>query len=266
MPETPILSVEAVSKHYGALCAVNQVSFQLDSGFHALLGPNGAGKSTLFQLLTGLFAPDAGDIRLNGASIRRNLPQALAQMGVVFQQPALDLDLSVQANLDFYGRLHGMRKAEIRARSTAELAQLELTDAATSPCRNLSGGNRRKVELARALLTGPKLLLMDEATVGLDPASRASLLAYVHRLCREKNLCVLWATHLIDEAEQADQVLVMHKGRLLAQAAPSALMAQTNTFSLLEAFFQLSGDSAGSKHADTSLSGQAPTGQTPVAL
>ena len=243
MPELPILSVAAISKHYGKLCAVNQVSFQLGSGFHALLGPNGAGKSTLFQLLTGLFAPDQGDIHLSGISIRQHLPQALAQMGVVFQQPALDLDLSVQTNLDFYGRLHGMGKADIRARSTHVLTQLEIADLAPTPCRNLSGGNRRKVELARALLTEPKLLLMDEATVGLDPASRATLLAYVHRLCREQGLSVLWATHLIDEAEQADQILVMHKGKLLAQAPPAALITQTNTASLLEAFFQLSGES-----------------------
>jgi ABC-2 type transport system ATP-binding protein len=202
-------------------------------------------KSTLFQLLTGLFAPDQGDIHLNGISIRQHLPQALAQMGVVFQQPALDLDLdlSVQANLDFYGRLHGMGKAVIRARSTLVLTQLEIAEVAPTPCRDLSGGNRRKVELVRALLTEPKLLLMDEATVGLDPASRATLLAYVHRLCHEQGLSVLWATHLIDEAEQADQVLVMHKGQLLAQDTPAALITQTHTASLLEAFFQLSGES-----------------------
>lgn len=242
MLDQPVLTVAAVSKYYGKLCAVNQVSFQLGSGFHALLGPNGAGKSTLFQLLTGLFAPDQGDIHLNGISIRQHLPQALAHMGVVFQQPALDLDLSVQANLDFYGRLHGMGKADIRARSTQVLTQLEIAEVAPTPCRNLSGGNRRKVELARALLTEPKLLLMDEATVGLDPASRATLLAYVHRLCHEQGLSVLWATHLIDEAEQADQVLVMHKGKLLAQATPAALINQTQTASLLEAFFQLSGE------------------------
>ena len=253
MSEQTILAVESVSKYYGTLCAVHQVSFQLGSGFHALLGPNGAGKSTLFQLLTGLFAPDQGDIALHGVSIRQNLTQALAQMGVVFQQPALDLDLSVQANLDFYGRLHGMSKADIRAHSATELAQLELSEVAQRPCRTLSGGNRRKVELARALLTNPKLLLMDEATVGLDPASRASLLAYVHRLCAKQGLSVLWATHLIDEAEQADQVLVMHKGKLLAQAAPAELISQTSATSLLESFLRLSGDTS------ASLTAQAPT-------
>ena len=237
-----ILNVETISKSYGKLRAVNAVSFQLPSGFHALLGPNGAGKSTLFQLLTGLFAPDQGEIYLNGISIRKHLPQALAQMGVVFQQPALDLDLSVEANLLFYGRLHGLSKSVIQERSQQILTQLELAAVAQQACRTLSGGNRRKVELARALLTQPALLLMDEATVGLDPASRATLMAYVHRLCKEQQLCVLWATHLIDEVEQADQVLVMYKGQLLAQNTPDVLMAQTATSSLLDAFFQLSGE------------------------
>lgn len=239
------LTVQSVSKSYGSVQALQQVSFSLESGFYALLGPNGAGKSTLFQLLTGLFAPDQGAISLNGADIKQNLPAALAQMGVVFQQSALDLDLSVQTNLDFHGKLHGMNKAEIKTRSAAVLAQLELSDVANKPCRTLSGGNRRKVELARALMTEPKLLLMDEATVGLDPASRATLLAYVHHLCDQHNLCVLWATHLIDEAESAKQVLVLHKGKLLAQDTPAHLISQTNTTSLLDAFFKLSGETRG---------------------
>ena len=239
------LSVESVSKSYGSVQALQQVSFGLDTGFYALLGPNGAGKSTLFQLLTGLFAPDQGEILLNGLAIKKDLPAALAQMSVVFQQPALDLDLSVQTNLDFHGKLHGMNKTTIKNRSEAVLAQLELSEVASKACRTLSGGNRRKVELARALMTEPKLLLMDEATVGLDPASRASLLAYVHQLCAQQNLCVLWATHLIDEAEGAKQVLVLHKGKLLAQDTPTQLIAQTTTTNLLEAFFTLSGETRG---------------------
>lgn len=240
-----MLSVQAMSKSYGAVQALQQVSFELESGFYALLGPNGAGKSTLFQLLTGLFAPDQGEIVLNDLAIKKDLPQALAQMGVVFQQPALDLDLSVQTNLDFHGKLHGMNKAAIKTRSAAVLAQLELSELASKACRTLSGGNRRKVELARALMTEPKLLLMDEATVGLDPASRATLISYVHQLCEQQNLCVLWATHLIDEAEAAKQVLVLHKGKLLAQDTPAQLIAQTQTTSLLDAFFQLSGETRG---------------------
>ena len=239
----PILSVNQVSKRYGNVSALTHVSFALNSGFYALLGPNGAGKSTLFQLLTGLFAPDSGEIMVDGISIKQQLPAALAKMGVVFQQPALDLDLSVASNLSFHGKLHGLSDLIIRQRTHNLLEQLGLLSAANKPCRALSGGNRRKIELARALMTKPQLLLMDEATVGLDPASRAALLAYVHQLCDTQHLCVLWATHLIDEAEQAKQVLVLHKGKLLAQASPQILIQQTQTQHLLDAFFALSGES-----------------------
>ena len=238
----PILSVNQVSKRYANVSALTHVSFALNSGFYALLGPNGAGKSTLFQLLTGLFAPDSGEIMVDGISIKQQLPAALAKMGVVFQQPALDLDLSVASNSSFHGKLHGLSDLIIRQRIHNLLEQLGLLSAANKPCRALSGGNRRKIELARALMTKPQLLLMDEATVGLDPASRAALLAYVHRLCDTQHLCVLWATHLIDEAEQAKQVLVLHKGKLLAQASPQTLIQQTQTQHLLDAFFALSGE------------------------
>ena len=239
------LELQAVSKSYAAIKALQAVTFQLDTGFYALLGPNGAGKSTLFQLLTGLYAPDQGEIKVNGIQIKQHLPQALAQMGIVFQQSALDLDLTVQANLNFYGKLQGMTKAELKIASAAALEQLGLADTASKVCRTLSGGNRRKVELARALMIQPRLLLMDEATVGLDPASRNSLISHVHDLCKKQDLCVLWATHLIDEAEQAKQVLVLHKGKLLAKDTPDQLMAQTPTNSLLDAFFALSGEARG---------------------
>jgi len=238
-----IVQVDGVSKSYDATTkALDTVSFQLGAGFHALLGSNGAGKSTLFQLLTGLFMPDQGNIHIHGHNIRRKLTQVLASMGVVFQQPALDLDLSVEANLAFYARLHGLSKPDIQIRSQIELEALGIIDVAKRRCRTLSGGNRRKVELVRALLTQPALLLMDEPTVGLDPASRDSLLHYVLSLCEKRGLCVLWATHLIDEAEAADQVLVLNKGKLLAQDTPAALCEQTGQARLLDAFFQLSGE------------------------
>lgn len=236
------LLLNNVVKSYGNAIALNDVSFELKQGFYALLGPNGAGKSTLFQLLTGLFVPDSGSIQITGVDISKHLTHALANIGVVFQQPALDLDLTVQDNLDFHGRLHGMSKQQIRSRSTEELARLNMHDFAEKTCRTLSGGNRRKVELVRALLAEPSLLLMDEATVGLDPASRDLLLSYVHELCSERGISALWTTHLIDEAEAADQILVLNKGRLLEQGTSQELQQRTNTNSLLDAFLQLSGE------------------------
>lgn len=236
-----ILDVSGVSKSYGDVQALNAVSLQLESGFYALLGPNGAGKSTLFQLLTGLFVPEQGEIVVNGYNIRQHLVQALAGIGVVFQQPSLDLDLTVQSNLFFYGRLHGMADSTIRSRVAYELEKLGMVGVEKKRVRTLSGGNRRKIELVRALLTEPKLLLMDEATVGLDPVSRETLLRHVHGLCAERGLSVLWATHLIDEAEQAEQVLILHKGRLLEKNSPKELVRASGEGNLLDAFLRLSG-------------------------
>ena len=235
-----VLTLQNVTKSYGEIRALDDVSFSHDGGFYALLGQNGAGKSTLFQLLTGLFVPDAGDIHIAGNDLRTRMVQVLADIGVVFQQPSLDLDMSVEANLRFHGRLRGMPAAQMQSRIGEELERLGLAADLKRPCRALSGGNRRKVELARALMGQPKLLLMDEATVGLDPASRDSLVKYVYQLCKEKSMATLWATHLVDEAENADKVLVLHKGRLLASGNAAELAASTEQGSLLDAFLTLS--------------------------
>ncbi|MGH8502033.1 MAG: ABC transporter ATP-binding protein [Gammaproteobacteria bacterium] len=237
-----VLNVVSATKSYGSRKALDNVTLQVGTGeFVALLGPNGAGKTTLFQLLTGLFVADSGDIHIRGHDIRRKPIAALAGMGVVFQQPTLDMDLTVRANLLFHCRLHGLKKERARLRISEELKRLDLEDRAGEPCRALSGGNRRKIELARALLHDPDVLLMDEATVGLDPASRTSLVKYVHELCAARGVGVLWATHLVDEAEQADRVLVLHQGLLLAAKAPAELMRDTRADSLSEAFLAMTG-------------------------
>jgi len=236
------LSVEAVSKSYGDVKALDALSLTVPKGeFVALLGPNGAGKSTLFQLLTGLFVPDAGEIHVAGHDMRHESRAALAKLGVVFQQPTLDLDLSVVANLRFHARLHGMGRAA-SARIDEELVRIGQADRAKDPARALSGGNRRKIELARALLHEPALLLMDEPTVGLDPGSRELLVDYVHSLCRDRGMGVLWATHLVDEAERAHRVIVVHKGQRIAVDTPRALCEKTQTASLGAAFLALTGE------------------------
>ncbi len=240
--QAKVLYVASVSKFYGTRKALDDVSLQVSAGeFVALLGPNGAGKTTLFQLLSGLFVADRGEIHIRGHDIRKTPIAALAGMGVVFQQTTLDLDLTVRANLLFHCRLHGLNKQRARARIDEELQRLELVERARDPVRNLSGGNRRKIELARALLHDPQALLMDEATVGLDPGSRTSLVRYVHELCVTRGVGVLWATHLVDEAEQADRVLVLHQGRLLASGHPAELVERTATGSLSEAFLSMTG-------------------------
>lgn len=238
------LIVDGVRKSYGSLKALDDVSLSVGRGeFVALLGPNGAGKTTLFQLLTGLFVPDAGALEVAGFDMRRQARPALARLGVVFQQATLDLDLSVIANLRFHARLHGMGRAA-RRRIDEELTRIGHTERAKDTVRSLSGGNRRKVELARALLHEPVLLLMDEPTVGLDPASRRMLGDYVHELCRQRGVGVLWATHLVDEAESADRVVVLHKGRRIADDSPGRLREQNSADSLGDAFLKLTGEAA----------------------
>lgn len=236
----PVLEVHEATKSYGANRALDGLSLSVNAGeFVALLGPNGAGKTTLFQLLTGLFSADAGSIEIDGFDIRNQAVKALARIGVVFQQPTLDLDLSVRANLVFHSRLHGIYDGGGRARIDAALGVMGIADQASKSARSLSGGNRRKVELARALLHEPELLLMDEATVGLDPASRRLLLESVHELCSSRGMGVLWTTHLVDEAERADRVLVLHKGKLLSEGTPEALCAATGKAKLADAFLAL---------------------------
>lgn len=232
-----VLQVDNVVKAYGDNVALKGVSFNIPAGsFVALLGPNGAGKTTPFQLLTGLFAADSGTINIDGFDIAKNPVAVLARLGVVFQQATLDLDMSVRANLRFHASLHGIGGARRRQRIDEELQRAGLSQDADRLCRELSGGNRRKVELARALLAGPKVLLMDEATVGLDPASRQTLVSEVRSLCREQGTAVLWATHLVDEADGADSVIVLHRGEVLHHAPPQDVIASTSERTLSAAF------------------------------
>ncbi len=240
--QAPVLDTNAVVKSYGPRKALDEVTISIGAGeFVALLGPNGAGKTTLFQVLTGLFVPDAGTIRIGGADIRRNVVPALAGIGVVFQQPTLDLDLSVTENLHFHASLHGINGREASARIDRELDKLKLSERRADLTRALSGGQRRRVELARALLNEPSLLLMDEPTVGLDPATRRDLLAYVLKLRDERNMAILWATHLVDEAEKADRVIVMHEGHVLKSGAPDELVRESGKANLHDAFVNMTG-------------------------
>jgi ABC-2 type transport system ATP-binding protein len=235
-----MLSIKNISKRYGRQTALNQLSLDIQPGqFCALLGPNGAGKSTLFQVLTGLFVPDSGDIELFGLSLRHQPQKLLARLGVVFQQQALDLDLSVKRNLMFHAQLHGLRWRDVQAYAQNILTQLGLPDTLERPVRELSGGSRRKVELARALLHKPALILMDEPTVGLDPKSRRDLLQAVTAQVREHQCMVLWATHLVDEAEQADRVLVLHQGQLMASGAPDEVTRLLGADTLEQGFIQI---------------------------
>jgi ABC-2 type transport system ATP-binding protein len=236
----PLISVEDVVKSYGPLKALDNINLRVDAAeFVALLGLNGAGKTTLFQLLTGLFVPDSGMIFVNRYEMRRDPVSGLKELGIVFQDPTLDLDLPVSSSLHFHAGLHGMGRAYARKRIEEELERLGLSDNVDTIGRRLSGGNRRRVELARALMHDPRVLLLDEPTVGLDPAVRQDLLNYVVKLCKERGLGVLWATHLVEEAERADRVVILHRGQVIESDSPAVLMRQAGKTTLSEAFLSL---------------------------
>ena len=219
------LDARGIGFAYGARQALRDVSFSLEPGrFAALLGPNGAGKSTLIALLTRLYDLQGGDIHVGGHSLREAPREALRQLGVVFQQTTLDLDLSVEQNLRYHAALHGLSRRQTGLRVEAELERQTLGERRREKVRELNGGHRRRVEIARALLHEPRLLLLDEASVGLDPASRLALNQHLRTLCREQGLSVLWTTHLLDEVQADDALMILHQGRLVASGQLDTLL------------------------------------------
>ncbi len=238
------LEIIGLGFRFGNKVALDDVSFSVARGqFKVLLGPNGAGKTTFFSLVTRLYDSKAGQIWVNGARLRDAPRRALAKMGVVFQQPTLDLDLNVRQNLLYHAALHGMEKNHAINRIETELTRLNMLDRQYEKIRQLNGGHRRRVEIARALLHQPSLLLLDEPTVGLDAPSRQDIVEHVHRLVREQNIAVLWATHLIDEVFDHDSVVILHQGRVCANDTVPKVLADSGMKNIAEAFNQIVGAS-----------------------
>jgi ABC-2 type transport system ATP-binding protein len=209
------LKLARVSHRFGSRPALKNVSLAVQSGsFTVLLGPNGAGKTTLMSLACSLYRAQAGSVSVFGYALSNQPRRALAQIGVVFQMPTLDLDLTVAESLRYHASLHGLSADTRRERIAREGERFGIADRLNDQVRSLSGGLRRRAELARALLHGPRLLLCDEATVGLDHASRRAILAHVRALCQDEGLSVLWATHLLDEVEPADRVIILNAGEV----------------------------------------------------
>jgi ABC-2 type transport system ATP-binding protein len=249
-PGGAALAIEGVSHSYGARRALDDVSFTIaPASFTALLGLNGAGKSTLFSVVTRLFGIQAGRISIFGHDIRLAPGEALRLLGVVFQPRTLDLDLSATQNLLYHAALHGIDRREARLRAGEVLARIGLADRAGSKVRDLSGGQMRRLEIARALLHRPRLLLLDEATVGLDVKARADILHHVRRLVTEQGIGVLWATHLFDEIVPSDDVVILHQGRILAQGEVVCIVAEAKARDLYSAFMHLTGTTPASGSA-----------------
>jgi len=238
--ELPALNIAGVSFTYGTKEVLSDISFAVPQGeVSFLLGPNGAGKTTLFSLITRLFDARVGRISIMGKDLRKIGAQALEPLGVVFQQSTLDLDLTVRQNLAYYGALRGMSAPDIRNRITRCLDDLDMDERSDEIVRTLNGGHRRRVEIARALLHKPRLLLLDEPTVGLDPNARRTIVARIHDLARSQRTSILWATHLVDEAEDNDRVFALVNGRLVAAGRVGEVIREHGATDLAAAFEHL---------------------------
>jgi ABC-2 type transport system ATP-binding protein len=240
--QTPALEIDRVSHRYGTRIALKDVSFAVQrSSFTVLLGLNGAGKSTLFSLITRLYAIRSGRIRIFGHDVGREPGAALSRLGVVFQSRALDIDISVRQNLMYHAALHGIASKRANERIAQVLDRVAMADRSRDRVGNLSVGQMRRIEIARALLHQPRLLLLDEPTVGLDIKARADILDHVRRLSATEGLGVLWATHLIDEARATDNVVLLHKGRVLANNPVKDVIIRSESGDLGEAFGRITG-------------------------
>jgi ABC-2 type transport system ATP-binding protein len=243
--EPDALSVVDVSFRFPGRLALDGVSLQVPQGqFRVLLGPNGAGKTTLFSLITRLYATRDGSVSILGHDVDGESCAALSSIGTVFQQPTLDLDLSVRQNLGYHAALHGLPPRKARARIERELGRGDLLARADERVRNLSGGQRRRVELSRALLHQPRLLLMDEPTVGLDIHSRQAMIDHVRALCRDDGVAVLWATHLVDEIQDGDHLVVLHRGKVRVAGTVAEVLNRAAVGSVQEAFSVFTRDTA----------------------
>ncbi|HET6375703.1 MAG TPA: ABC transporter ATP-binding protein, partial [Methylocella sp.] len=220
--------------------------FSISPGsFAVLLGLNGAGKSTLFSLITRLYSLQSGTIRIFGFDVNRAPSEALRRLGAVFQPRTLDLDLTVMQNLIYHAALHGISAREAKLRARAVLDTVAMSGRADDKARSLSGGQIRRVEIARALLHAPRMLLLDEPTTGLDIKARADILRHVRALVAHEGIAVLWATHLIDEIEPEDDVVVLHEGKVIEKGKAWEISARAGRAGIGAAFAALTGGRAG---------------------
>ncbi len=240
MHKKAVLKINNVKKYFNSFQALNNISLEIKSGeLVVLLGPNGAGKSTLFSIITGLSRADSGSCFINGCDIAFNSINALKNLGIVFQQPTIDLELTIKENLFFHSRLHGLKLQNVKKKIENELSRSGLEKKINNKVRTLSGGERRKIELIRSLLHNPKLLLLDEPTVGLDPGSRTDLMKKIIKIKKSETLSILWTTHLVDEAEKADKIIILSKGEIVAMGNKLKILRIANEKKLEKAFLKI---------------------------
>jgi ABC-2 type transport system ATP-binding protein len=238
-----IISAKDVTKRFGDIVAVDGISFEVDKGeIFAFLGPNGAGKSTTIKMLTTMLRPTSGDLRLAGHDVTKERDSARNAFGIVFQDPSLDEELSAYENMELHATLYGIPRRQQAARIKEMLELVELDNRQGSMVKTFSGGMRRRLEIARGLLHEPRILFLDEPTLGLDTQTRNLMWAYVKKLSHEKGMTIFFTTHYLDEAEAvAERIAIIDHGQIVASGTTPQLCKQTGTKTLEDAYLKLTG-------------------------
>jgi ABC-2 type transport system ATP-binding protein len=241
-----MIRVWHLTKRFGALTAVDDISFEITAGeIFAFLGPNGAGKTTTVRMLTTILSPTSGTLELDGLNLVDSKSAARRRFGVVFQDPSLDQELTAWENMDLHGVLYGMPRKLRHGRAETLLKSFELWDRKNAQVRQFSGGMKRRLEVARGLMHTPKILFLDEPTLGLDPHSRKQLWTQVSHLNRTEGVTIFLTTHYMEEADRvASRIAVIDRGKIVATGSPRQIREQTQTESLEEAFLALTGPRA----------------------
>jgi ABC-2 type transport system ATP-binding protein len=226
----PAVAVDQLVKRYGELTAVDAISFEVEPGeIFGFLGPNGAGKTTTIKMLCTLAVPTSGSALVAGHDIVRERTDVRRNIGLVFQDPTLDAYLTAEQNLRFHAELYGMPKAWVPDRMREVLEMVGLWERRSGRVQTFSGGMRRRLEIARGLLHSPRVLFLDEPTVGLDPQTRASIWTYIHDLRQREEITIFLTTHYMDEAENCDRIAIMDAGKVVVLDTPDRLKASIGT-------------------------------------
>jgi ABC-2 type transport system ATP-binding protein len=254
VPLKNMIEVRDLVKKFGDFCAVDHITFDVPEGkIFGFLGPNGAGKTTTIKMLTTILQPTSGMLRVDGYDPQREQHQVRRAFGIVFQDPSLDEELTAQENMELHGVLYSVPKAERKERIEALLKFVELWDRRDDFVKQYSGGMKRRLEIARALLHKPKVLFLDEPTLGLDPQTRNHLWGFIRSLSREQGVTVLFTTHYMEEADRtADEIAVIDRGKIVAHGSPADLKERAQKATLEEAFIALTGHAIRDEEASSS--------------
>ncbi len=238
-----VISVKNLTKKYGKFTAVDNISFDVKEGeLFGFLGPNGAGKTTTISILTTLLSLTSGKVEVEGHDVVHARDAVRKHIGIIFQDPSLDTELTAYENLWFHGMLYGMDKAKLTQLIPQLLAQVELSDFAKKPVKTFSGGMKRRLEIARGLVHTPKILFLDEPTLGLDAQTREKIWTYIDTLRKQHNITIFLTTHYLEETERCDHIAIIDHGKIIDLDTPAALKKKYKKDTIEQVFLEMTGN------------------------